>query len=114
MGWLRDKWEWNIHKLNNLSEENLWSLYQKLNEPPPKPKYIVEIEKKIAEIEAIMEDGKKRNNKGQELSAKYEIEAVEETTLNRFEAAQQRARELDRLFILSMFIWLGLGIRSVG
>lgn len=71
-----DKWEWNIHKLNNLSEENLWSLYQKLNEPPPKPKYIVEIEKKIAEIEAIMEDGKKRNNKGQELSAKYEIERL--------------------------------------
>lgn len=71
-----DKWEWDSNKLNKLSEEGLWELYQKLNEPPPKPKHVLEIEKKIAEVEAIMEDGKKRNNKGQELSAKYEIERL--------------------------------------
>ncbi|MNR05496.1 hypothetical protein D3C85_1215300 [compost metagenome] len=71
-----DKWEWDSHKLNKLSEEGLWQLYQKLNEPPPKPKYVLEIEKKIAEVQAIMEDGIARNNKGQELSAKYEIERL--------------------------------------
>lgn len=71
-----DKWEWDIHKLNKLSEEGLWALYQKLNEPPPKPKHVLEIEKKIAEMGIIMEDGIARNNKGQELSAKYEVERL--------------------------------------
>lgn len=73
-----DQWKWDSFKLNKLPEEGLWALYQKLNEPPPKPRHVLEIEKKISEVQAIMEDGEKRNNKGQELSAKYEIERLRE------------------------------------
>ena len=72
-----DDWKWNSNTLSKLTEDKLWELYVWLNEPPPPSEYKLRLEKEIEEIKDIIQDGINRNNKGQELSAKLELERLE-------------------------------------
>lgn len=72
-----DEWKWSYSDLSKLSEEKLWELYLWLNEPPPPSEYKLRLQKEIEEIKEIIQDGINRNNKGQELSGKLELERLE-------------------------------------
>lgn len=84
VGGFVDEWKWNIEKLSQLSEESLWDLYKWLNEPLPPSPAKLKLKKEIEEIKDIIEDGIKRNNKGQELSAKLELERLEKLLKNTY------------------------------
>ena len=72
-----DDWKWNSSALFKLTEDKLWELYLWLNEHPPPSEYKLRLEKEIEEIKEIIQDGISRNNKGQELSGKLELERLE-------------------------------------
>ncbi len=71
-GGFNDYWKWDGYKLSQLSESDLYGLYQKLKEPIVS---CVEdrIQKEIEEVEVILEDGIKRGSKGQIKAAEQEL-----------------------------------------
>lgn len=71
-GGFNDYWKWDRHKLSQLSESDLWSLYQKLKEPiVSSVEY--RLQKEIKEIEEILEDGWTRGNTRQIEAAEKEL-----------------------------------------
>lgn len=82
-GGFKDEWRWDSYKLSKLSEDQLWALYQKLNEPAPKSGYYTLVDQQeekriseIREIELILADGIKRNNLSQIKAAEDELERL--------------------------------------
>ena len=79
-GGFNDYWKWDSHKLSQLSEDDLWSLYQKLNEPVIKNNHQACVEdnrqKEIQEIEEILDDGLHRGSQSQIEAARKELERL--------------------------------------
>lgn len=81
----RCTWDWNTFVLSKLSEEELYSLYQKLNEPLPKSSWQLfqeDKQKEIDEIQCILDDGIKRGNQGQIKAAQEELERFKRETIS--------------------------------
>lgn len=73
-GGFNDYWKWDSHKLSQLSESNLWGLYQKLKEPIVRHNSVEDrLQKEIEEVEVILEEGIKRGGKGQIEAAEKEL-----------------------------------------
>lgn len=68
-------WSWKYGAFENCTEQQLWDLYQELNKPVVRPAQIKK-EQEIKEIEAILEDGRRRGCQGQIDAAQEELERL--------------------------------------
>lgn len=86
-GGFNDYWTWDIGKLHDISEEDLWDFYQNLKNPVQKTVVINGhrtvketkeeiVIREIAEIQEILEDGVHRGNQGQVDAALEELERL--------------------------------------